>query len=322
MSVWAKEFVGTSRLAYMRILGEGSPTMRIMMLATVTVLTLSLVFTLTAVCDTVVLNNGNTVHGRAVSEKDGTVQLDMPFGNVQFSREEVQNIEQDASEYVVKERQTSGKSQDQRSGTSAAARQTAALPEGAKQGMPAQETAKLDQLISALNGDDVKLVDKAYDNLVASGKQAVPYLMSVLDKASPLEAPHIMAALYTIDREKAFKAVSAKITHDDSTVRQAAVTLLGEMSDSRATKVLVNALSDKKYEVRREAATGLGKIRDSAAIPALITATDDNDPDVSRAAHDALRAITKKEFGSRGAWEQWWSHRQRRTTGAKGGSKE
>jgi len=259
-------------------------------------------------CDVLHLANGNTVRGRVVSEQDGAVQVEMPFGLMELSREEVNKIERDDIGYVVQEGGHAGTAKKGPAGAKPPSVQTPpATSADTPVELPPEKIAELDNLVGALKSKDRKAVDKAYDGLVASGKEAVPYLNQALAKAGPRETPHLMLALYEIDRTKAFGAVATKASDKNAAVRQSVAVLLGEMRDRRATPVLVECLSDKKYYVRRDAAKALAKVGDSAAIRALVRASGDNDAEVRAAAANALRTITKKSFTSHKEWNQWWS---------------
>jgi HEAT repeat protein len=247
-------------------------------------------------CDVVHLQNGNSLRGFIVPADDGTVRLEIPGGWIELPSEQVKAIEENDLGYVVEESGHAATTRKEPAEPDSQSPQTdAAVSGSAPIELPPEKIAELDKLLSALRSEDVRAVDKAYDALVASGKEAVPYLSNALDDASPTQVPYLMAALYKIDRAEAFGAVAATASHEDAAVRQSAVILLGEMQDSRATKVLVTSLSDGKYYVRREAARALGRIGDSAALPALVRATRDNDPEVRAAAAEAIRAITSEQ---------------------------
>jgi hypothetical protein len=75
--------------------------------------------------------------------------------------------------------------------------------------------------------------------------------------------------------------------------RLGAATALGRLSDRRALKPLVTALTDPSPMVRAVAAAALGKLGHKAALPALTEATGDADATVAKRAREAAAAIRK-----------------------------
>lgn len=99
-----------------------------------------------------------------------------------------------------------------------------------------------------------------------------------------------------------------KATEDSSVfVRQEAAWALGEMKDASALPVLLTLLErNSNIEIRKRAADGLKKLGDSRAVDGLIEQLDDINQTVAYAALQALKAITKQDFGRDiKEWEKW-----------------
>ncbi|MFH1231646.1 MAG: HEAT repeat domain-containing protein, partial [Planctomycetota bacterium] len=99
-----------------------------------------------------------------------------------------------------------------------------------------------------------------------------------------------------------------KATEDnDVFLRQEAVWALGEMRDNTAVPKLLDLLEhDNNIEVRHHCAQALEKIGDPKAINGLIQQLDDINQSVAYASLQALKTITKQDFGRDiKQWEKW-----------------
>jgi HEAT repeat protein len=86
----------------------------------------------------------------------------------------------------------------------------------------------------------------------------------------------------------AVPALIDALRDDDTEIRQAACTALGQIRDKAPVPSLIARLKDTNRDVRIAACTALGQIRDSSAVPALISTLYDKEVDVRIAATDAL----------------------------------
>jgi HEAT repeat protein len=77
----------------------------------------------------------------------------------------------------------------------------------------------------------------------------------------------------------------------NSTIREKAVDLLGEMETAMVIEPLIEALKDSEPRVRQKAAAALGKRRDPRAVEPLLQLTSDKNLEVARAAIEALGYI-------------------------------
>jgi HEAT repeat protein len=101
-----------------------------------------------------------------------------------------------------------------------------------------------------------------------------------------------------------------KATEDkDIFLRQETVWALGEIKDTTAVPKLLDLLEhDSNAEVRRRSAAALEKIEDSKAVDGLIAQLDDINQSVAYASLQALKTITKQDFGKDiKLWEKWHS---------------
>ncbi len=99
-----------------------------------------------------------------------------------------------------------------------------------------------------------------------------------------------------------------KATEDkDVFLRQEAVWALGEMKDNTAVPKLLDLLEhDSNAEVRHHSAQALEKIGDPKAVDGLIQQLDDINQSVAYASLQALKIITKQDFGRDiKQWEKW-----------------
>jgi len=99
-----------------------------------------------------------------------------------------------------------------------------------------------------------------------------------------------------------------KATEDkDVFLRQEAVWALGEIQDVTAVPKLLDLLEhDSNVEVRRRSAQALEKIGSPSAVDGLIQQLDDINQSVAYASFQALKTITKQDFGKDiKQWEKW-----------------
>ncbi len=93
--------------------------------------------------------------------------------------------------------------------------------------------------------------------------------------------------------------------------RADAASVLHELGGGRTLDALATALRrDKSSRVRKAAAKSLGSLRNGQGIAPLIEALQDSDKGVRREAADALKDITREDFGEDAArWRQWQASR-------------
>ena len=175
-------------------------------------------------------------------------------------------------------------------------------------------------LIAVTSCSSVKVSDIASPNpdsrrqaldLMASDKEPSKYFglfMEVLEKDSDAMA-RAQAAFYLgkFQHKPAIPSL-IKATEDSSVfVKQESVWALGEIKDSSALPTLLTLLEkNSNIEVRKRAADGLKKIGDPKAVDGLIEQLDDINQTVAYASLQALRSITKQDFGRDiKQWEKW-----------------
>lgn len=148
-------------------------------------------------------------------------------------------------------------------------------------------------------------------DVMASEKDPSKYFglfMEVLEKDS--DAMARAQAAYYLGKFQHKPAISLliKSTEDTSVfVKQESVWALGEIKDASVLPVLLNLLEkNSNIEVRKRAADALKKIGDPKAIDGLIEQLDDINQTVAYASLQALKYITKQDFGRDiKQWEKW-----------------
>jgi hypothetical protein len=93
------------------------------------------------------------------------------------------------------------------------------------------------------------------------------------------------------EENEAFDAYHRAITADDLAVRQAAVSALGQIGDTRAVEPLLARLEDQESGVRQAAASALGQIGDTRAVEPWRARLEDQESGVRQAAASALGQI-------------------------------
>ena len=144
-----------------------------------------------------------------------------------------------------------------------------------------------------LNADpEVRLA--ARTELTTLGKDAVPLLVEALshpDSRIRIAAAQELDRLEELTPERQLIRYAADVTDPDIRVRLAATEALGKISDPKAVKSLLKALSDPDIDVSRTAAEALVKIRDPRVVKLLLRDLVDPDKDVRLAAAEALKGL-------------------------------
>lgn len=175
-------------------------------------------------------------------------------------------------------------------------------------------------LIAVTSCSSVEISDIASPNpdsrrqaldLMASEKDPSKYFglfMEVLEKDGDAMARAQAAYYLGKFQHKPAIALLIKATEDSSIfVKQEAVWALGEIKDAAALPTLLVLLEkNSNIEVRKRAADGLKKLNDPKAVDGLIEQLDDINQTVAYASLQALKAITKQDFGKDiKQWEKW-----------------
>jgi len=149
------------------------------------------------------------------------------------------------------------------------------------------------------------------DTVTALGRigdpSAVIIIVPALSDPEPTVRSAAIKALYWSRFPGDALATLAGLLHDtDPVVRMHAAEQLGDLADSRAVPVLIDALSDDP-NVARAAADSLGSLKDEAAVPALIRElAHDKDP-VRNNVLQALPEIGSEEaIHAVQAHRRWW----------------
>lgn len=173
-------------------------------------------------------------------------------------------------------------------------------------------------LISALLDKDTNVVIAARDSLRQRKEpEVVDALISVLQYDSVQRKVWLLVDIIGILRDKhdpsCIHVLLNFLNHEDMSVRQHTIDVLGTFDSGEALVPLIESLHDKIDMVKRTAAAVLAKSKNPALIEPLIDALNDPDPFVQRAALEALTNITGENFDVDIArWNEWWSENQER----------
>lgn len=93
-------------------------------------------------------------------------------------------------------------------------------------------------------------------------------------------------------------------------VRQQAAIAMGNYKGKEVTDTLCTlATTDANAGVRAQSAHALRQVGEWSTIPCLIKVLGDREPDVHYAAHEALKAVSGMDMGTRaGEWQDWWNN--------------
>jgi HEAT repeat protein len=103
------------------------------------------------------------------------------------------------------------------------------------------------------------------------------------------------------------------LNHEDMSVRQHTIDVLGKFDSAEALVPLIESLHDQVDMVKRTAAAVLANQKNPALIEPLIDALNDPDTFVKDSALQALSNITGQQFGDDiSKWQEWWTENQER----------
>ena len=102
-----------------------------------------------------------------------------------------------------------------------------------------------------------------------------------------------------------------RLQDEDKDLRRLAARALGQMQDSAAVQPLLARLRvDDDWWVREAITQALGEIADEGAIGPLINSLKDDSGWVRRRAAEALKKMTKQDFGENcDKWKEWYEER-------------
>jgi HEAT repeat protein len=132
-------------------------------------------------------------------------------------------------------------------------------------------------------------------------------LSDALDRAGRESRPDILAALgRSKDPEAALKALP-HLKDDDAAVRSAAAAALAELRNKEtADEVAAQMRAEQNAGVREALAKTAESLQSREAVDTLIEWLGDESGEVKKAASQALRGITKEDFGAdQEKWQAW-----------------
>lgn len=125
-------------------------------------------------------------------------------------------------------------------------------------------------LVSYLSDSRFAVRERAIDELVKRGADAVPNLSTLLEHENVTARINAVWALTRIGSPAAKAALRVALNDEDDRVRQAAAMGAGAVKDQESVPQLCELTANGSPPVRRQAATSLGQIGDPRAVPALL----------------------------------------------------
>lgn len=173
----------------------------------------------------------------------------------------------------------------------------------------------LDPLMKALRDPDPRVRANAAKGLgKIMDRQVVQPLIEILGDRNAYARNCAAEALGMIKDKRAVKPLMELLDSDPDS-RWHAIEALGRLGDKQAVNKICFFLRDKNQQLRLKASEALGEIGDPCAVDALIDTLNDEDRQVGWMAWNALKRITKKEFGrDPDEWRDWLK-RHKRTGG-------
>jgi HEAT repeat protein len=174
----------------------------------------------------------------------------------------------------------------------------------------------VDALISALLDQDTNVVIAARDSLHQRKEpEVVDAVVGVLQYESVQRKVWLLVEIIGILRDKhdpsSIHVLLNFLKHEDMSVRQHTIDVLGKFDSAEALVPLIESLHDESDMVKRTAAAVLANQKNPALIEPLIDALNDPDPFVKDSALEALTKITGQYIGDDiGRWQEWWTENQ------------
>ncbi|MBK8503424.1 MAG: HEAT repeat domain-containing protein [Saprospiraceae bacterium] len=160
------------------------------------------------------------------------------------------------------------------------------------------ETLEMEALIDLLNDDRPFVSDRAIEELVNRGEEAVVSLSNQLSSTSA-EAIRIRCvfALYRIGTPVALAGIRGTFNDASEGVRIAAARCVGLARDNASIDALIGELAKESDAARRQAATALGQIGSIKAVPHLLNAAlNEDDRFVKHAIIHSLMLINQPQL--------------------------
>jgi HEAT repeat protein len=173
-------------------------------------------------------------------------------------------------------------------------------------------------LVTALLDQDTNVVIAARDSLHQRKEpEVVDALIAVLQYDSVQRKVWLLGDIFGILRDKhdpsCIHVLLNFLNHQDYSVRQRAIDVLGSFDSPEALVPLIDSLHDEIDMVKSTAAADLAKSKNPGLIEPLINALNDPDPFVQHSVLAALVNITGENFDLDIArWNEWWSENQER----------
>ncbi len=133
-------------------------------------------------------------------------------------------------------------------------------------------------------------------------------------KEAPSAALRVVAVLWHAGGYAAAKGLRTLSTHDDASVRVAALTGVAHVGlrVAEGTDAVRRALSSRSLDERIAAFEAIGRVGDAQDVPDLVAALGECEACPRQAAYRALSALSGERLPAvPGRWQAWWQESQR-----------
>lgn len=239
-----------------------------------------------AAADTIVTDLGVPIDGVVTELPDGNYKVTAGERVLVYRKEEIVSIEKNSKTGAL----------DMEAIKAAAMKADQELTE--KTGLTASQRARVDALMPSLMGEGSAHI-QARDALVAMQAECnvFAYLKMLCEEGVPATQIAAYEVLLRIDMPNALETVRAGLSNSNSSVREKAIELLGQISSVSDAPLIARGLVDPEFSVRIATAYSLANLGYRAATPALIESLPHPDLRVSNAAREALGQLWKDSLG-------------------------
>jgi len=250
--------------------------------------------------DQIVLKNGSILSGKVVAQEGDRSIIELPSGRMTIATSKIARIEEGPSldELIesikpppVEEPKEGVKPKEGEPGEKPP--KPTAPPKPDKIEITPELKAKVDELLGKMG--DAKLEwperEKAAGELVGLGKDAVPYLCSLV-KGMPWEqGVMVVGVMQRIGDKGAVPTLIELLEKGHPEVGGMAALVLGNLKEESALPMLVKALSEGEEAVRRKAVLAIANFNKPEVVEALVKALDDENWWVQSKAEQALARL-------------------------------
>lgn len=267
---------------------------------------LLLLVALPALADTVLLLNGNEVHGSIEDIDADPIVLAVPGGTLTFDRAEIQEFEINDRGLPEDKAEAKGEAVE----SAPAGPSIADLPPPATDEERARRYDMLTTTIArvSLNPEEASQeerdrMDDYAKALGQLGPAAAPQLEELFRNGDIRMAGSMLQALHGADPARAEALAKDALQHEHPDARAAAIAILAASNSKDKAGLLAAALSDPRPPNRAAALQAIAETKDPAAARAILPLT--GDPALQSEAIAALQALTGQSFTTPEEWAAW-----------------